>query len=157
MIDKPCVGHVVKPIVKIFNKSNNDLPSYAHPTVSGMDIKAFLDEDCILKPFERKLIPTGIYVELPRGFEVQVRPRSGLALKKGLTVLNSPGTVDEGYRGEIGVILINLSGEDQVISPGEKIAQLVLARVEQACVLEIEDISKDTDRGDTGYGDSGRF
>lgn len=98
MINKPvndcCVGHVVKPIVKILNKSNNDLPSYAHSTDSGMDIKAFLDEDCILKPFERKLIPTGIYLEIPEGFEVQVRPRSGLALKKGLTVLNSPGTID---------------------------------------------------------------
>lgn len=142
--------------IKVENRSKFACPEYQHPSDSGMDVRANIDEDIILQPMERKLIPTGIFVELPEDYEIQVRPRSGLALKCGLTVLNTPGTVDSGYRNEIGVILINLSGEPQTIIPGERIAQFVLAHVEKAEIELIEAVDINTDRGTTGYGDSGR-
>ena len=144
-------------VVKIVNKSKYPLPAYAKEGDSGMDVRANIDGAVILQPLERKLIPTGIYVDLPKNTEIQVRPRSGLALKRGLTVLNTPGTVDEGYTNEIGVILINLSNEPQVIEPGERIAQLVAATVTHMELEEVSEITKQTDRGGTGYGDSGRF
>ena len=122
-----------------------------------MDVRANIEEAVTLQPLERKLIPTGIYVDLPKNTEIQVRPRSGLALKRGITVLNTPGTVDEGYINEIGVILINLSNEPQIIEPGERIAQLVAATVTHMELEEVSEITKQTDRGGSGYGDSGRF
>lgn len=143
--------------LKIVNKSKNPLPSYAHIGDSGMDIRANLDEEIQLKPLERRLIPTGIYVDIPEGYEIQVRPRSGLALKNGLTVLNTPGTIDAGYTNEIGIILINLSSEVQTIVPGERIAQLVLMEVTKANIIEVEEINKETDRGLDGYGSTGRL
>lgn len=144
-------------VVKIVNKSKFPLPAYAKEGDSGMDVRANIEEAIVLQPLERKLIPTGIYVDLPKNTEIQVRPRSGLALKRGLTVLNTPGTVDEGYTNEIGVILINLSNEPQTIEPGERIAQLVAATVTHMELEEVSEITKQTDRGGTGYGDSGRF
>ena len=124
--------------LKIVNKSKNPSPSYAHIGDSGMDIRANIDAEIKLHPLERRLIPTGIYVDIPEGYEIQVRPRSGMALTRGLTVLNTPGTIDEGYTNEIGVILINLSSEVQTILPGEKIAQLVMMEVSvDLLVLEI--------------------
>ena len=142
--------------IKVENRSKYKSPEYQHSSDSGMDVRANIDEEIILQPMERKLIPTGIFVELPEDYEIQVRPRSGLALKRGLTVLNTPGTVDAGYRNEIGVILINLSGEPQTILPGERIAQFVLAHVEKAEIELVESVDTNTDRGTTGYGDSGR-
>lgn len=142
--------------LKVVNKSKNELPEYAHPEDSGLDIRANLEEAVILQPLERKLIPTGIYVSLPEGYEIQVRPRSGMALKRGLTVLNTPGTVDSNYRGEIGVIIINLSSETQHILPGEKIAQLVIMKVEKADVQLAYSLDE-TDRGEGGYGSTGRI
>lgn len=142
--------------LKIVNKSKNELPEYAHPGDSGLDIRANLEEAVILQPLERKLIPTGIYVSLPDGYEIQVRPRSGLALKHGLTVLNTPGTIDSNYRGEIGVIIINLSNEIQHIFPGDKIAQLVVMKVEKANVDLVFSLDE-TDRGENGYGSTGRI
>lgn len=141
-------------ILKIINKSNNPLPRYESEMAAGMDIRTSIAEPVTLAPLERKLLPTGLYIELPQGYEAQIRPRSGLALKRGLTVLNSPGTIDADYRGEIGVILINLSGEDQVIEPGERICQMVIARHEQA---EIENVTVlgETQRGEGGFGHSG--
>lgn len=141
-------------IVKIINKSTNPLPRYESEMAAGMDIRTSIAEPVTLTPMERKLLPTGLYIELPQGYEAQIRPRSGLALKRGLTVLNSPGTIDADYRGEIGVILINLSGEDQVIEPGERICQMVIARHEQA---EIENVTVlgETQRGEGGFGHSG--
>jgi dUTP pyrophosphatase len=143
--------------LKIVNKSKNPLPSYAHIGDSGMDIKANIDAEIKLHPLERRLIPTGIYVDIPEGYEIQVRPRSGMALTRGLTVLNTPGTVDSGYKNEIGVILINLSSEIQTILPGEKIAQLVFMEVVKANIEEIQEINKETDRGLNGYGSTGRL
>lgn len=141
-------------IVKIINKSTNPLPRYESEMAAGMDIRTSIAEPVTMAPMERKLLPTGLYIELPQGYEAQIRPRSGLALKRGLTVLNSPGTIDADYRGEIGVILINLSGEDQVIEPGERICQMVIARHEQA---EIENVTVlgETQRGEGGFGHSG--
>lgn len=141
-------------IVKIINKSTNPLPQYESEMAAGMDIRTSIAEPVTLAPMERKLLPTGLYIELPQGYEAQIRPRSGLALKRGLTVLNSPGTIDADYRGEIGVILVNLSGEDQVIEPGERICQMVIARHEQA---EIENVTVlgETQRGEGGFGHSG--
>ena len=118
--------------VKVINKSNYPLPEYATSGSAGMDLRANIEQEITLKPLERKLFPTGLFIQLPLGYEAQVRPRSGLALKKGLTVLNAPGTVDADYRGEIGVVLINLSNEECTIEPGERIAQLVIAQHEQA-------------------------
>ena len=140
--------------IKVINKSNNPLPKYQTIASAGMDLHANLDEIITLKPGERKLIPTGLFIELPVGYEAQVRPRSGLALKKGITVLNTPGTIDADYRGEIGVILVNISNEPFVINDGERIAQLVFARVEQAEFLEVEELSS-TERGAGGFGSTG--
>ena len=140
--------------VKIINKSSNPLPRYESDGAAGMDIRAFLPESVVLKPLERRLIPTGLYIELPQGYEAQIRPRSGLALKRGLTVLNSPGTIDADYRGEIGVILVNLSGEEQTIENGERICQMVIAREERAELVEAASLTA-TDRGEGGFGHSG--
>lgn len=141
--------------IKIVNKSNNELPAYSTEMSAGMDIRASLLEPVTLKPLERKLIPTGLYVEIPKGYEAQIRPRSGLALKKGITVLNTPGTIDADYRGEIGVILINLSQEDFVIESGERICQMIIAAhetVQWSLVHELEE----TERGAGGFGHTGK-
>lgn len=140
--------------IKIINKSNNPLPRYESKQAAGMDIRCAIDAPVTLHPLERKLIKTGLFLELPAGFEAQIRPRSGLALKRGLTVLNTPGTIDADYRGEIGVILINLSSEDQIIEPGERICQMVIARHEQPEIIEVEELSE-TERGAGGFGHSG--
>ena len=142
-------------VLKIINKSNNPLPRYESEQAAGMDIRCNIAEAITLQPMERKLIPTGLYIELPVGFEAQIRPRSGLALKRGLTVLNTPGTIDADYRGEVGVILINLSGEPQTIEPGERICQMVIAKHETPEVVEVEELSE-TERGAGGFGHSGR-
>lgn len=143
--------------VGILNKSPYPNPEYGKIGNSGMDIKAFISEPITLKPLERVLIPSGLYFDIPEGYEIQVRPRSGLALKRGLTVLNTPGTVDANYTGEVGIILVNLSNEVQVIEPGERVAQLVFAKVDQMELVNVEQITKETERGGQGYGDSGRF
>lgn len=140
--------------VKIVNLSHHQLPEYATPQSAGMDLRANLSEPILLRPMERRLIPTGIYISLPAGFEAQVRPRSGLALKRGITVLNSPGTIDADYRGEIGVILINLSQEDFTVNDGERIAQMVVARHEQAEWSPVQ-VLDETERGAGGFGHSG--
>jgi dUTP pyrophosphatase len=141
--------------VKIVNKSLNELPEYSTQNAAGMDLRANLLEEVIMEPFERKLIPTGLFIELPVGYEAQVRPRSGLALKKGITVLNSPGTIDADYRGEIMVILINLSSEKFVIQHGERIAQMVVAAHETVNWERVE-ILEDTTRGEGGFGHTGK-
>jgi dUTP pyrophosphatase len=140
--------------VNIINKGHQPLPQYATEQSAGMDLRANLDEPVTLKPLERRLIPTGLHIALPVGFEAQVRPRSGLALKKGITVLNTPGTIDADYRGEIGVVLINLSQEDFVVNDGERIAQMVIARHEKADFIEVE-VLDETERGEGGYGHTG--
>jgi len=140
--------------VKVTFNSINELPKYETPLAAGMDVRANIEQQVELKPMERKLIPTGLFMEIPAGYECQVRPRSGLALKKGLTVLNSPGTIDADYRGEVGVILINLSAENVTIDPGERIAQLVFAQVEQV-VWSIADTLTQTERGAGGFGSTG--
>ncbi|MBO7145062.1 MAG: dUTP diphosphatase [Salinivirgaceae bacterium] len=141
--------------VKIINKSNNQLPAYETASSAGMDLRAFVDADVVLKPFERKLIPTGLYIELPDGYEAQIRPRSGLAIKSGITVLNSPGTIDADYRGEIKVILINLSNEDFTIKSGDRICQMVIAKHEKVEFVEVNEISE-TERGAGGFGHTGK-
>ena len=140
--------------VKVVNKGHQPLPQYATPQSAGMDLRANLDEPVTLHPMERRLIPTGLHIALPEGFEAQVRPRSGLALKHGLTVLNSPGTIDADYRGEIGVVLINLSQQDFVVNDGERIAQMVIARCEQGDLGVVEELDE-TERGAGGYGHTG--
>ena len=140
--------------IKIVNKGHQPLPQYATEQSAGMDLRANLEESVVLKPMERRLIPTGLYISLPPGYEAQVRPRSGLALKKGITVLNAPGTVDADYRGEIGVVLINLSQEDFIVNDGERIAQMVIARHEQGSFVEV-DVLDETERGAGGYGHTG--
>lgn len=140
--------------VKIVNKSKHELPKYATTGSAGMDIRANIEQPIVLKPLERCLVPTGLHIALPEGYEAQIRPRSGLALKKGLTVLNSPGTIDPDFRGEIGVILINLSSEDFTINDGERIAQMVIARYEQAEWEPVETLDE-TERGTGGFGHSG--
>lgn len=140
--------------VQIINKSKHDLPQYATPLSAGMDLRANLDAPVTLKPLQRCLIPTGLYIALPDGYEAQIRPRSGLALKKGITLLNTPGTIDADYRGEIGVILVNLSAEDFVVEDGERIAQMVIARYEKAEWTEVE-ILDETERGAGGFGHTG--
>jgi dUTP pyrophosphatase len=140
--------------IKIINKSNNPLPRYESAQAAGMDIRCHLAEPVTLQPLERKLLPTGLYIELPIGYEAQIRPRSGLALKRGLTVLNTPGTIDADYRGEIGVILINLSNEPQTIEPGERICQMVIAKHEQPELEQVQVLSE-TQRGAGGFGHSG--
>ncbi len=141
--------------VRIVNRSRHALPAYQTPLSAGMDVRADLDESVTLAPLGRAMIPTGLYVELPAGYEMQVRPRSGLAAKHGVTVLNSPGTVDADYRGEIRVILVNLSGEPFTIEPGERIAQLVVARHEQVEWEPVEELGT-TERGAGGFGSTGR-
>ncbi|MDO4959391.1 MAG: dUTP diphosphatase [Prevotellaceae bacterium] len=140
--------------VKVINKGSQPLPQYATPQSAGMDLRANNEEPITLRPLERKLVPTGLYIALPAGYEAQVRPRSGLALKHGITVLNSPGTIDADYRGEIGVLLINLSNEDFVINKGERIAQMVIARHEQVDFQLVEELDE-TERGAGGYGHTG--
>ncbi|WP_179334028.1 dUTP diphosphatase [Winogradskyella costae] len=140
--------------IKIINKSNHDLPHYETIASAGMDLRANLSESRILKPLERSIVGTGLYIELPVGTEAQVRPRSGLAAKKGITVLNAPGTIDADYRGEIGVILVNLSNENFEINNGERIAQLVIAKHERAEWIDSIELS-DTDRGEGGFGSTG--
>lgn len=140
--------------IKVVNKGNQQLPEYATPLSAGMDLRANIGEDIVLRPMERRIVPTGLYIALPAGYEAQVRPRSGLALKHGITVLNSPGTIDADYRGEIGVLLINLSDNDFVITDGERIAQMVIARHEQG-EFEIVDELDTTERGEGGYGHTG--
>ena len=141
--------------VKIINTSEHQLPAYETPSSAGLDVRANLEESVTLKPLERALIKTGLFLEIPHGFECQVRPRSGLAFKKGLTVLNSPGTIDADYRGEVGVILINLSSEDFVVENGERIAQLVIAKHETTEWLEVENLDE-TERGKGGFGSTGK-
>ena len=140
--------------IKIVNHSKHPLPNYETKASAGVDLKANLDEPIILKPFERSLVPTGLFIELPVGFEAQVRPRSGLAIKKGITVLNSPGTIDADYRGEIKVILINLSQEDFTINDGDRIAQMIIASHEQAEWIEVKELIE-TERGAGGFGHTG--
>jgi len=140
--------------IQVVNRGHQQLPEYATPLSAGMDLRANLDEPVTLHPMERRLIPTGLHIALPEGYEAQVRPRSGLALKHGITVLNSPGTIDADYRGEIGVVLINLSQQDFVVSDGERIAQMVIARHEQADFVEVEQLDE-TERGEGGYGHTG--
>lgn len=140
--------------IRIINRSDNPLPQYETPQAAGMDIRCFIPEPVTLQPFERHLFPTGLFIELPEGYEAQIRPRSGLALKRGLTVLNSPGTIDADYRGEIGIILINLSGEPQTILTGERIAQMVIAPCFQPQLLQVSQLNQ-TDRGEGGFGHSG--
>lgn len=141
--------------VKIVNKSNNELPAYSTQMSAGMDVRAFLSKPVVLKALERKLIPTGLYVEIPEGYEAQIRPRSGLAIKKGITVLNSPGTIDADYRGEVGIILINLSNEDFVIESGERICQMVIAPHETVQWNLVEKL-EETTRGEGGFGHTGK-
>ena len=140
--------------IKVVNRGHQQLPAYATPQSAGMDLRANLDEPITLHPLERRLIPTGLHIALPEGYEAQVRPRSGLALKHGLTVLNTPGTIDADYRGEIGVVLINLSNEDFVVEDGERIAQMVIARHEQGEFIPV-DVLDETERGEGGYGHTG--
>lgn len=141
--------------IRIKNISNNPLPAYATAGSSGMDLKAFLTEPVIIKAFERKLVPTGLFLEIPAGWEAQVRPRSGLAIKQGLTCLNTPGTIDSDYRGEIKVILVNLGQELQTIHPGDRIAQLVFQQVQQI-VWESSAVLQDSERGAGGFGHTGK-
>lgn len=140
--------------INVVNRGHQPLPQYATPQSAGMDLRANLDEPVTLQPLERRLIPTGLHIALPAGYEAQVRPRSGLALKKGVTVLNSPGTIDADYRGEIGVVLVNLSQEPFVVNDGERIAQMVIARHEQGELIEV-DVLDETERGEGGYGHTG--
>lgn len=141
--------------IKIINKSHNPLPQYATPLSAGVDLRANLESPVILEPMQRRLVPTGLYMALPPGFEAQVRPRSGLALKHGITVLNSPGTIDADYRGEVCVILANLSEEPFVINDGERIAQMVIARHEQAEWVLVDTLDE-TERGAGGFGHTGK-
>ncbi len=140
--------------VKVINKGSQPLPAYATTQSAGMDLRADIDCPITLKPMERRLIPTGLYIALPKGYEAQVRPRSGLALKHGITVLNTPGTIDADYRGELMVLLINFSTEDFIINAGERIAQMVIARHEQAEFVEVK-VLDETERGAGGYGHTG--
>ena len=140
--------------IKIINKSNHELPNYETIASAGMDLRASLSEERILKPLERSIVGTGLFIELPIGYEAQVRPRSGLAAKNGITVLNAPGTIDADYRGEIGVILVNLSNEEFSINNGERIAQLVIAKHERAEWIKVEELTE-TARGEGGFGSTG--
>ena len=140
--------------IKIVNRGGQQLPAYATPQSAGMDLRANIAEPITLHPMERRIVPTGLYIALPPGYEAQVRPRSGLALKHGITVLNSPGTIDSDYRGEIGVLLVNLSTDDFTITAGERIAQMVIARHEQGEFEVVDELDK-TERGTGGYGHTG--
>ncbi|MBQ9667570.1 MAG: dUTP diphosphatase [Prevotella sp.] len=140
--------------IQVVNRGHQPLPAYATSQSAGMDLRANLSEPVVLRPMERRLIPTGIYIALPEGYEAQVRPRSGLALKRGITVLNAPGTIDADYRGEVGVVLINLSDEDFVVNDGERIAQMVISSYEKADFIEVDSLDE-TERGAGGYGHTG--
>ena len=140
--------------IKVVNKGNQPLPQYATPLSAGMDLRANIDEPIELKPLSRALIPTGLHIALPEGYEAQIRPRSGLALKKGITCLNTPGTIDSDYRGDVGVILVNLSREDFVVQPGERIAQMIIGKFDQAELVEVETLDE-TERGEGGFGHTG--
>jgi len=142
-------------LIKVINQSDNEIPQYATPGSAGMDLKANLKEPVNLKPLQRQMIPTGLFIELPDGYEGQVRPRSGMANKQGITCLNSPGTVDSDYRGEIKIILINLSDSDQTIHHGDRIAQLIIARVEKANWELVQQLNNST-RGEGGFGHTGK-
>ena len=141
--------------VKVINRSRHELPQYETPQSAGLDIRANVDSPVVLKPLERKLVPTGLYVELPVGYEAQIRPRSGLALNEGLGLLNSPGTIDADYRGEIGVIVVNLSNNVISIKDGERICQMVINKVEQAELIEVNELNA-TERGSGGFGHTGK-
>jgi dUTP pyrophosphatase len=141
--------------VNIINKSSNELPAYATEGSAGMDLRANLDQPVTLQSLERMLIPTGLFLELPNGYEAQVRPRSGLAIKQGITCLNSPGTIDSDYRGELKVILINLSNEPQVLSHGDRIAQMIISSVDKAHLILVQEINT-TQRGEGGFGHTGK-
>lgn len=140
--------------INVINTGKQPLPQYATPQSAGMDLRADIEESVTLQPLERHLFPTGLRIALPEGYEAQVRPRSGLALKHGITVLNSPGTIDADYRGEVGVVLVNVSNEPFTVEPGERIAQMVIARHEQAEFVAVEELDA-TERGEGGYGHSG--
>lgn len=141
--------------IKVINKSDNELPSYESAAAAGMDLRAVLDAPVILEPMERKLIPTGLFIELPVGYEAQIRPRSGLAYKHGITVLNTPGTIDADYRGEVKVLLVNLSTQSFTVNHGERIAQMVVAMHSQAQWVEVSELG-DTQRGAGGFGSTGK-
>lgn len=140
--------------IKVVNRGHQPLPAYATAQSAGMDLRANLEESIVLRPLEHRLIPTGLFISLPEGYEAQVRPRSGLAFKHGITVLNAPGTIDADYRGEIGVLLVNLSNTDFVVNDGERIAQMVIARHEQGNFIEVDQLDE-TERGVGGYGHTG--
>jgi dUTP pyrophosphatase len=142
-------------VVEIINRSKHSLPQYATPNSAGLDLHANIDKDIVLKPMQRKLIPTGLYMALPEGTEAQIRPRSGLAYREGITVLNAPGTVDADYRGEVMVLLINLSDSAATIQDGDRIAQMVIAKYEKTSIKEVEVLS-DTSRGEGGFGSTGK-
>lgn len=141
-------------ILKIINRSNNPLPKYETDMSAGMDLRAYLSESIELKPLQRVLVPTGLYIELEKGYEAQIRPRSGIALKNGITVLNSPGTIDADYRGEIKILLVNLSSESFVINSGERVAQMIISKYDKSTVEVVENLS-DTLRGEGGFGHTG--
>ncbi len=141
--------------INIINKSDNELPEYSTALSAGLDLRAYLNDDIILKPLQRVLIPTGLFIELPEGYEAQIRPRSGLAYKHGITVLNTPGTIDADYRGEIKVILVNLSNDDFLIKSGERICQMVIAKHEKAGFIVVKSLES-TDRGEGGFGHTGK-
>jgi len=141
--------------IKIVNQSKHPLPAYETMLSAGMDLRANIDKPVVLKPLERTLIKTGLFIELPEGYEAQIRPRSGLAYKHGLTVLNTPGTVDADYRGEIGIILVNLSSEEFIINDGERICQMIIAKHEKAELIEVETLNE-TERGAGGFGHTGK-
>ena len=140
--------------IKVINKGNQPLPVYATPQSAGMDLRANIEAPITLKSLERVLIPTGLYIALPDGYEAQIRPRSGLAIKNGITCLNTPGTVDADYRGEVGVELVNLSHDDFTVQPGERVAQMIINKVEQAAFIEVE-VLDETERGEGGFGHTG--
>lgn len=142
-------------VIKVINKSLNPLPEYSTEHSAGMDMRAFLDEPVVLKPGERKLISTGLYFEIPEGYEVQIRPRSGLAIKHGISILNSPGTIDADYRGEVCIIMINLGDGDFVIQNGDRIAQMVVSKYDKCSWTEVE-VLNDTSRGSGGFGHTGK-
>ena len=141
--------------IRIINKSNNPLPAYETSGSAGMDLRAFIEEEIVLKPLDRKLIATGLFIELPLGYEAQLRPRSGLAFKYGISLPNSPATIDSDYRGEIKIALINLSNENFTVKNGERIAQMIIAKHEQAELIQVEELNE-TKRGDGGFGSTGK-
>ena len=140
--------------IKVVNKGNQPLPKYQTAQSAGMDLRANIDAPILIKPLDRKLIPTGLHIALPEGYEAQIRPRSGLAIKKGITVMNTPGTIDPDYTGDVGVILVNISNEDFVVQPGDRIAQMVINKFEQAKFEVVEELDE-TERGEGGYGHTG--